>query len=92
MIPYKNKVQMIEYNWNLKKCPCGAIPTALYLRDLDGQGMKWVRAECDVCGEWTIEFRSGESLSLVEAMEMAENIWNRKGSTTKQDGQGNAVV
>ncbi len=57
-------------------CPCGKTPNKLCLTDA-GQGMKWAWASCDICGEWSIEFRTRyHPLDSKECMDLAIADWN----------------
>ena len=56
-------------------CPCGAIPTELCLTP--GSSMQWAQATCNVCGEWSIEFRTQyKDLNSPEATKLALKAWN----------------
>lgn len=61
---------------DLKRCPCGEIPTSLQITD-NGQGAKWANVSGDCCGEWMIEVRTSYySLDSDECMQCAIEGWN----------------
>lgn len=71
-------------NTELLPCPCGKIPTRLYVSDA-GQGGKWANVSGDCCGEWTIEFRTGyNALDSAECMEFAIMDWNSAPRANKE--------
>ena len=59
----------------IKKCACGATPTGLCLTG--GSSMKWAQATCNMCGEWSIEFRTQYmKLDSIDVKRLAEKAWN----------------
>jgi hypothetical protein len=60
----------------LAACPCGKIPTVLYIHDA-GQGGKWAEVSGDCCDEWRIEFRTTyEPLTSGRCKDLARDAWN----------------
>ena len=59
---------------SLKRCACGANPKHLAITE--GDCSKWAWASCGVCGEWSIEFRTGYSRDPAELQRLAAEAWN----------------
>lgn len=60
----------------LKRCPCGEIPSALYISDA-GQGGKWAYVYGDCCNVWEVEFRSHyHDTEGEKCMLLAVEAWN----------------
>ena len=60
----------------LKPCPCGETPTKLHITDA-GQGGKWALASGDCCGEWIVEFRTGNyALDHIKCYRRGMEYWN----------------
>ena len=58
----------------LKRCACGAEPQELAITE--GGCSKYAWVACQVCGEWSIEFRTNYSQDPVELQQLAAKAWN----------------
>jgi len=63
----------------LKRCPCGKIPTKLHVVSRDiGPSPEFALVQGDCCGTWKILFRNGwMHLDSLAATERARNAWNQ---------------
>lgn len=66
---------------NLARCPCGEIPSSLFVMDGDTYRTHVVSGTC--CGEWSIDVKLPIELSIrnagpisPERMEYLESAWN----------------
>jgi len=60
---------------DLLSCPCGQIPSSLYISE--GQCSKWAYVSGNCCNEWNIEFRTQYlALDSEECMKLAIEEWN----------------
>jgi len=59
----------------LRKCACGAVPETLSI--MEGGCSKYAWCACRVCGEWSIEFRTGYTQDLDELKKLAAEAWNK---------------
>lgn len=61
---------------DLLPCPCGQMPTDLFVRSIGGYKHASVSPDC--CGEWAIEFRTvAYDLESVDTKNAAIDAWNR---------------
>jgi hypothetical protein len=59
----------------LKPCPCGEVPTKLFITDV-ANGSAFAYGNC--CGEWPISFRTdARPKDSMECMKRAFRAWNR---------------
>ncbi len=66
----------------LAPCPCGMPISELQITD-SGEGGKWANVAGNCCGEWMIEFRTGnENLTSEKCLSLAIAAWN---SAPRQD-------
>ena len=60
----------------LKRCPCGEIPSTLFISDAN-QGGKWAYVSGCCCNLWEVEFRSQyKEINSDRLMQLATNAWN----------------
>jgi len=69
-------VIMKDKTTQLKRCPCGTVPTALGTSDT-GQGGKYANTYGICCGDWEVEFRTNyHSVNSSEYQDLAIKAWN----------------
>ena len=76
----------------LAACPCGVVPTLLYIADTN-HGGKWAEVYGNCCNEWKIEFRTEyNDIGSEKCMELAKEAWNdaHRSANVELTGAGTA--
>lgn len=59
----------------LKRCPCGEVPTTVYV--VESNSSKYMHVVGGCCGEWMIEFRTNyHPAGTSECKALAVEAWN----------------